>query len=66
MQVTVNGKTEEIPAGISVAEYLDRREVGRDSLVVELNGTVLTRPEWPARILNTGDRLEVVRFVQGG
>ena len=66
IQVTVNGKTEEIPEDVTVSEYLQRRSATPDSLVVELNGAVLTRDEWPARILRAGDRLEIVRFVQGG
>ena len=65
-QVTVNGKVEEIPDGLSVAAYLDRRQAKPDSLVVQLNGAVLAGTRWPAQMPRAGDRLEVVRFVQGG
>lgn len=66
MHVTVNGKATEIPEGLSVMDYLDQRAVPQDSVVVELNGTILTRPDWPVWLLTAGDRLEIVRFVQGG
>lgn len=66
VRVTVNGKEEEIPDGLSVAAYITGRGARHEGVVVEYNGTVLPRPEWPARILRAGDRLEVVRFVQGG
>ena len=65
-QVTVNGKAEEIPDGLSVADYLDRRKAKPESLVVELNGAVLARTQWAVQMLRECDRLEVVRFVQGG
>ncbi|MDA8335579.1 MAG: sulfur carrier protein ThiS [Peptococcaceae bacterium] len=66
MQVTVNGKTEEMPEDTTVSRYLERRGASPESLVVELNGAVLARTGWPGRILRDGDRLEIVRFVQGG
>jgi len=66
VRVTVNGRDEEIPDGLSIADYLHRRQAIRGSLVVELNGAVLDRSTWAVQILHGGDRLEVVRFVQGG
>ena len=65
IRITVNGRPEEIEEGLSVAAYLEHRRI-RESVVVELNGTVLPGAERTERILREGDRMEVIRFVRGG
>ena len=37
-----------------------------DRVAVEHNGEIVPRATWGERILNGGDRLEVVHFVGGG
>jgi len=36
------------------------------TIEIRLNGEILGRPSWSAHRLATGDRLEIVHFVQGG
>jgi thiamine biosynthesis protein ThiS len=64
--VVVNGDSVELGVGSSVLELLDT--LGRDprTVAVELNGEVLTRDRFGEITLSAGDRLELVRFVQGG
>jgi len=64
--ILVNGDPFELAAGSSVLDLLDR--LGRDprTVAIELNGEVLPRDRLADVELAAGDRVEVVRFVQGG
>ncbi len=64
--IELNGDPAEVAAGETVAGLLER--LGRDprAVAVEHNGTILKRDRYAAQVLEPGDRLEVVQFVQGG
>ncbi|MDX1501650.1 MAG: sulfur carrier protein ThiS [Thermoanaerobaculia bacterium] len=64
--ITVNGERRELAREMELAELL--AGLGHDprAVAVELNGRVLKRAELPATRVRDGDRLEIVRFVQGG
>ena len=66
MDMTVNGKTETVKDGLTLAGYLAGRNLNPDSLVVELNLAVVPREQFTACVLKDGDCLEIVRFVGGG
>jgi thiamine biosynthesis protein ThiS len=65
-RVTINGKVEELPAGLTVAELLERRGIHTTLVAVEHNGRILQREEFPRVTIAAGDRLEIVHFVGGG
>ena len=65
-RVTINGVEEEVPAGLTVAQLLERRKVQTPLVAVEHNGRVLRRAEFPTVTIRAGDRLEIVHFVGGG
>jgi thiamine biosynthesis protein ThiS len=66
LEIILNGEARQLAAGATVIDLL--AELGRDprTVAVERNGEIVRRPEYGATILATGDRLEVVHFVQGG
>ena len=66
ISIVVNGEPREVAAGASVADFL--AAIGRDprTVAVELNGDILPRARYSERPLASGDRVEVVHFVQGG
>lgn len=66
MTVYVNSKPEELPDNASVATLLTQLKVGEKRVAVEVNQQLVTRAEWPAHILKSGDKIEVVSFVGGG
>lgn len=66
IEVTVNGEPRAVDAGITVEGLLERLELPRERVAVELNRRVLRRAEWPETALAGGDRVEVVHFVGGG
>jgi len=66
LPVVLNGEPRYVAAGSSVLDLL--AELGRHprTVAVELNGDILSREAYGDRMLQAGDRLEVVHFVQGG
>ena len=66
LRLRVNGSEREVRAGSSVAELV-RELAGEARMVaVERNGDIVPRAEWELTPLGAGDRVEIVRFVQGG
>lgn len=65
VRIRVNGEDRLVPAG-SVGELV--RSTGRDprTVAVERNGEILSRDAFDETPLVSGDRLEIVHFVQGG
>ena len=66
LAIVVNGESRQIAPGSTVLELL--ASLGRHprTVAVELNGEILPRDQYGARVLQGDDRLEVVHFVQGG
>ena len=66
MNITVNGKKEQLGAELSVAELLKNRKIRPEVVTVELNDRILTREEFQKSIIKDNDRLELVYFMGGG
>jgi sulfur carrier protein len=64
--VTLNGREVELPAGADVATLVERFAGGARMVAVERNGEIVPRARWTSTALAPGDRVELVRFVQGG
>ncbi len=64
--VIANGKSIEAVLPCSLEEFLVAQHLMPRSVVVELNGEAVAPSEFPARRLNPGDRLEIVKIVAGG
>ena len=64
--ISVNGENRSAKAGASVSDLL--RELGLESgrVAIERNLEILTRPQWPETLVQSGDRYEIVQFVGGG
>lgn len=66
IQIQVNGRERDVPAGTSVATLLEDLGLDGRTLVVELNRRVVRPPEIESMHLEAGDRVELVHFVGGG
>ncbi len=66
MEVTVNGEPQTFTEPCSIAELLLARGHDAARVVVERNGEILPREQFPQTQLSTGDSLEIVHFVGGG
>ena len=66
MVVTVNGEERSVAVGSSLADWLASIELDPRTVAVERNGEIVPRARFEATELASGDRLELVHFVQGG
>lgn len=65
-RIVVNGEDRPLASGSTVLSLLGELDLDPRTVAVEHNGTVLKRDAFGATPLEDGDRLEIVRFVQGG
>lgn len=63
--VLVNGKEYKL-VGSSVSEMLEHLTLDQNLIVVEINKSIIVKRDFEHRILEAGDKIEVVRFVGGG
>lgn len=66
MKIIVNGEEKEAPNGVSIAEYVTALGFDPETVVVELDGQILTRGDYATRFLSEGAELELIRFIGGG
>jgi sulfur carrier protein len=66
MTISLNGESVDTRDAKTIAELIDRYQLPPQSILVEHNGVVVHRPEWPEGRLAEGDRIEFVRVVAGG
>ena len=62
----VNGEERTIAASVTLSTLLEELGFDQRSVAVEYNLDILKRDQFGATRLADGDRLEIVRFVQGG
>ena len=65
-KLTANGQEHETTIPCSLEEFLVSRNLLPRSVVVELNGEAISPSQFRERILQPGDRLEIVKIVAGG
>lgn len=66
MQVQVNGNICDIPAGQSLACFLANHNIDPATVVVELNGRIITDREFDNEQIPERATIEIVHFVGGG
>lgn len=66
MNLSVNGRQREMPAGATVSDLLGQFDLGHERVAVECNGRILQQESFPEHKLVDGDVVEIVRFVGGG
>ncbi|MBS3976143.1 MAG: sulfur carrier protein ThiS [Syntrophomonadaceae bacterium] len=66
MLVVVNRREENLPEGMSLAEFIGSKGLEPGEFIFILNEFVIEREQVGSIILKENDRLEVLRFVGGG
>jgi len=66
MKIAVNGKEREIPDGITVQDLLEHLNLHPRRVAVELNRTIVKRPQFSETVVCPGDAIEILQFVGGG
>jgi sulfur carrier protein len=64
--VTVNGSARHLAADATVADLVDELGIGPRGVAVAVNAEVVPRSAWPRTTMEAGDRVEILRAVQGG
>jgi thiamine biosynthesis protein ThiS len=64
--VIANGREVQAQLPCTLEAFLVTQKLLPRSVVVEHNGDAVAPSEFSARMLQTGDRLEIVRIVAGG
>lgn len=65
--VVVNGERRPLPPGGRLLDILEQLGLGSgNAAAVAVNDRVVRKAQWPAVQLAPGDRIEVVRPMQGG
>ncbi|WP_375454952.1 sulfur carrier protein ThiS [uncultured Methylobacterium sp.] len=70
MRLTVNGQardTEAADLAALLAREAEETGIGsREGIAIALNGRVVRRRDWETTPIRDGDRVEIVRAMQGG
>ena len=66
MKILVNGAEKEAPPAISVKDYVVVLGFDPETVVVELDGQIISRADYTEQRLTEGCELELIRFIGGG
>lgn len=66
MEVILNGEPQQLPDGISAAALIERLGLAEQRLAMEVNQEIVPRSTFESRVLQPGDRIEIVRAIGGG
>lgn len=66
IRITVNGEPREISPGSTVITMLQQLGIAGERVAVELNRTIVRKPDWPATPVPEDSNIEIVEFVGGG
>ena len=66
MLIKINGTQSEISDNISIHGLVLARKLPGNAIIIELNGTIITRELWENTRLNPDDSLEIIRIIGGG
>jgi len=66
IEVIVNGKRTEIPAGLNVKEAISALEYRQEGFALALNGTFVALSTYESTKIHDNDSLEILAPVQGG
>lgn len=67
MEITVNQQNYPISETCSVEQLLlNVLQIPVQGIAVAINQTIISKTDWPLRLLQDGDRLTVIKATQGG
>ena len=66
MDIQLNGEARQVASGTTIHALLAQEGLGQRRVAVEVNGCIVPRSVHPARVLEDGDRVEIVHALGGG
>lgn len=66
MTVFINGEKREIGEGVSLLSFIKQEGVETKIMAAAINMQIVKKDDWEKRLLEEGDKLELLQFVGGG
>jgi sulfur carrier protein len=66
MKIVLNGQERDIAAAISLAQLLETAGYANRRVAVEVNREIVPRSQYGERMIDAGDRVEIVHALGGG
>lgn len=66
MNITLNGKQKDLPSPCTLTQILNELQLPAESIVIEVNGSIIQPDAYDETRLAEGDQVEIIRFVGGG
>ncbi len=66
LEITINGEDRQLNGTPSIADMLIGLQLNPDKVAVERNLEIVPHSLFAETVLQSGDRLEIVRFIGGG
>ncbi len=66
IDVLVNGQIKTVPEGLTLLKLLHFLSIEPSRIAIELNRSIVRRPQWDAVRIEANAQLEIVQFVGGG
>ena len=66
MQIILNGREKSTESGTTIADLLAELQLEPIRVAVEINEDIVPRKVFNKKIIQNGDRIEIVTFVGGG
>ncbi|MDB5821946.1 MAG: thiS [Herminiimonas sp.] len=66
IEIVLNGAPHPIEDSRSVLDLVDALSLSNQALAVAVNREVVPRQQWPGRVLQPSDRVDIVRAIGGG
>ena len=67
MIITINGKKySDYQEGITVMELIEKLNLHKKQIIVELNQLALIKKDYQSQLLKDGDSIEIVQIAAGG
>ncbi len=64
--ITLNGRLLDQGNINNIESLISEHQLSASAIVVEKNGSILKKEEWPNIPVLDGDHIEIIRFVGGG
>ena len=65
-KIQLNGDPYEINSGTNLSELLNKLEIQKNKIAIEVNGEIVHKDKYSNLVLNKDDKVEIVHFIGGG
>lgn len=66
IEIEVNGQAQQVPSACSLADLVGELRLQGQALALAVNRQVVPRQQWPQRLLQARDKVDIVRAIGGG